>query len=149
MKRRTLLIVIVTLLGIGGLYLAAGPDFLPWMRNRPITEWSAPIVTYRVEIVHALDSTYRIIVHTSSSSKLKMVRTGDSSMAIRYDDGFLSIKPGDIYDYDSSLVKITGNKKFPLQIGTSRMLVRLPTRIDTSIVRVESEEWGLAVYSGK
>ena len=68
----------------------------------------------------------------------------------RYDDGMrLPLGPGDISGFDSSVISITGNKITPLRVGTSQLLVNLPNRIDTLLLRVESEEGGLAVYSDK
>jgi len=146
MKKRTLLIGFVIMIGIGGLYLAIGPEFLPWMRDEPILRWSPRVVDYEVEIVHTLDSTYAIMVRASAFSKLKVTRAGDSSTVIKYDDGFFMVKSEDVFGYDSSIVRIARNKVKPLQTGTCQLLVRLPTRIDTSEVTVKSEEWGLAVY---
>jgi hypothetical protein len=150
MKLKVFLIVILILAAVAGLYMAAGPDFLPWMRYRYIADWSHGNVYYEVELVNDRDSTCRVFYRFSSISRRTMISwSGDSLGEVSNSDGFgLPVKTGDISGFDSSIISITGNRVNPLRVGRTLMLVKLPNRIDTLGVNVKSEEGCLAVSSG-
>lgn len=142
------LATVVILVSIAALYAVSGPDFMPFMRYRSVPEWSAEDTLYRIEIVHAVDSTYRLIVYVSKASKRTLITWfGDSIKAIRYHDALLRLNsPGDLFGFDSSMIRISGDQIIPRRAGIVPLLVKLPNRVDRLTLRVESEEWGLAVY---
>ncbi len=148
MKWKSILPVLIVFAGIAGLIAASDEEFLPFLRYRHITDWSPIVVTYTVEVVHAQDETYRLIVSTCAAKKRVLHPwLGDSVKVIKYEDGFRIIEADrDVSGFDSAIVSFSGNQVIPRKEGTTQAIVKLPNNNEIVQLEVVREDWGLAVY---
>ena len=147
MKLKAVIFSVLLLFLVAGLYHFSSYNFLPWMRYRSISV-RHPYVSYNIVKWPTKDGNERMSVSSTQCIERVLVPWfGNTATEKEFLDG---IGPSfgliDVSGYDTNIVRTSRGRLFPKQPGTTKLVARFASGVDSIYIQVSREDWGLAIH---
>jgi hypothetical protein len=137
MKMKTTILVILSVIVVAVLIYLSNSK-----HDGSNPQMSSAVTFYRPSIEAGTDSAYHLVVFSTTQSYGRSVKpNGDTTKIGKYIDGFYKLDiANDVFGYDTSLITFVGNKIIAKKVGNTKVILRLPNKLDTLEVTVERIE---------